>query len=134
MKARRSRGFTLIEVLVAIVLSAIAMAAILPMLDQVFLRSHEPRTQLDEGIALQTAMENLVVWHTNGLESLRLHIGAEGGSYLGVYPVQDNHYVEFSGGTEAAAGTATNLLKVTLRNSLGEASTRLFTKSIRAAP
>lgn len=134
MTARRSRGFTLIEVLVAIVLSAIAMAAILPMLDQVFLRSHEPRTQLDEGIALQTAMENLVVWHTNDLESLRLHVGAEGGSYLGAYPVQDNHYVEFSGGAEAAAGAATNLLKITLRNSLGEASTRLFTKSIKAAP
>ena len=63
MNHRRTSGFTLIEVIVAIVLSAIALAAILPMLDKVFLLSHEPRTTLQAGLSLQSAMEDLVVWH-----------------------------------------------------------------------
>ena len=132
MSARRPDGFTLIEVIVAIVLAAIAMAAILPLLGNVFMASHEPLMQMNEGIALQKAMEDLVVWHTNGLESLRTHIGTEGGTYSN-FAVQHNRYVEYPGGSEAPAGT-TNLLKITLRNSQGEFITRLFDRSLLERP
>ena len=132
MSARRPEAFTLIEVIVAIVLAAIAMAAILPLLGTVFMASHEPLTQMNEGIALQKAMEDLVVWHTNGLERLRTHVGTEGGTYSN-FAVQHNRYVDFAGGSEAPAGT-NNLLKVTLRNSQGEFITRLFARSLLEKP
>ena len=129
MTRRVPSGFTLIEVIVAIVLSAIAMAAILPMLDRVFLMSHEPRTTLQDGLDLQTAMDELVVWdaaHSNAPALLQEHAGAVGDSFEGM-AVVNNGYVDFpdDGGVESATATPL-LLKVTLRNPLGETVTRLF--------
>ena len=132
MNHRRNSGFTLIEVIVAIVLSAIALAAILPMLDKVFLLSHEPRTTLQAGLSLQSAMEDLVVWHeahTNlydvppPLEQLRTHVGLE---FEGQTVVQ-NAYVAFTNGLETTVTTNRTLLKIVLRNPLGETAARLFT-------
>lgn len=119
-------GFTMIEVIVAIVISALAMAAILPFLGDVFLFAHEPRLQLRDASELQATLEDLIAFHTNGLEQLRLEIGTEGQLYRGRFRVVDNHYTAFAGGMEAPPAT-NNLLKVTLQNSLGESLTRLFT-------
>ena len=129
-------GFTLIEVVVAIVLSAIAMAAILPMLDRVFLLSHEPRTTLQDGLDLQTAMDGLVTLHDshfNNVAWLKDNLAVHLPAGIGVV-VSNTHYVEFTiigdgRGRERLPGsvTATNLLKVTLQNSRGERATRLFT-------
>jgi len=128
MKIKGSGGFTLIEIILAVVVSAIAMAAILPFLDRVFLMSHEPRTQLREGMALQGAMEELISWHTNGLDILRARVGGEGGAYLGRYNIVHNRYIAIDQyDTETSAVTSNNLLKITLQNSLGERVTRLFT-------
>ncbi len=127
MNHRRNSGFTLIEVIVAIVLSAIALAAILPMLDKVFLLSHEPRTTLQAGLDLQTAMEELVAWdaaHSNAPALVQAHAGAVGGTFMG-QTVAFNGFTAFSGGGEVAPAT-NNLLKITLRNPLGETVTRLF--------
>lgn len=128
MKSRRPSGFTLIEVIVAIVLSAIAMAAILPLLGNVFLLSHEPRQQLHEAFALQSAMDELVVWHRENIQTADLgplvahvddHFPRNG-------VVAQRAYIEFIGETESSTAKA-DLLKVTLRNSLGETLVRLFT-------
>ncbi len=138
MNGRRPAGFTLIEVVAAIVLSAIAMAAILPFLSNVFLRSYEPRTQMDEGLALQTAMENLVVWHsfnsgaagTHSLERLRQYVATN--LPAGIV-ARETNYVDFAGSAETAS-TNPVLLKVTLANGFNEAVTRLFARPIREVP
>jgi prepilin-type N-terminal cleavage/methylation domain-containing protein len=139
MKNVRPSGFTLIEVIVAIVLSAIAMAAILPMLDRVFLLSHEPRTTLQAGLDLQTAMDGLVTLHDandNNVGWLKTNLLANRIVLpAGISVVASNTYnVDFvliadGRWREKPSGsvTSTNLLKVTLRNSLGERATRLFT-------
>ncbi len=124
MNKLRTTGFTLIEVIIAIILSAIAMAAILPMLDRVFQLSHEPQQQLRDGLSLQAAMEDLVTWHTNGLEALKDHVDSEG--VAGRYAVQYNGYVSFPGNVESPVVVSNNLLKVTIQNDLGETLTRLF--------
>ena len=130
MISRRAAGFTLIEVIAAILLSAIAMAAILPMLDRVFLLSHEPRTTLQAGLSLQSAMDGLVAWdavHTNDPVLLHGHLGAMGGLCEG-QAVEENAYIVLTNGVEAAAPAAiTNLLKVVLRSTnTQETVTRLF--------
>ena len=128
MKKFRPTGFTLIEVIVAIILSAIAMAAILPMLDRVFLLSHEPRTTFQAGLSLQTAMDELVAWdmaHTNNPILLYGHLPAPGGTFMG-QTVVANRFIALTNGIESTSPSTNNLLKVTLRNPLGETATRLF--------
>ena len=127
MKTSVHRGFTLVEVLVVIVLLTISLAAILPFLDQVYLMSFEPGVQLRENYALRSAMEELVLWHTNGLDSLLQHVGDEGSSFLGQFTVVDNRYITFSANQEVGSVSSNNLLKITLENNLGETATRLFT-------
>ncbi len=134
MTNSRKAGFTLIEVIVAIILSAIAMAAILPMLDRVFQLSHEPRTTLQDGLSLQAAMDGLVVMHEShacDLAWLRNHVQDNLPPGVGM---KQTYMVEF---VTNGAGmwvekppqyvTITNLLKITLTNSLGERVSRLFT-------
>ncbi len=129
-RERRTHGFTLIEVVVTIVISAIALAAIVPLLGQVFLRSYEPRAQLREAVELHSAMENLsALQPTMGLVQFRNQVGAEGGLYAGRFTVVHNRYVTFSGSTEGGVPATNNLLKVTLRNALGEELSRLFAEA-----
>ena len=128
MKPPAPAGFTLIEIIVAIILSAVAMAAILPMLDRVFLLSHEPRTTLQAGLSLQSAMDELVAWdmaHTNNPGLLQGHIPAQGGTFMG-QTVAANRFIALTNGLESASPATNNLLKITLRNPLGETATRLF--------
>lgn len=125
-KVDGKRGFTLIEVIVAVVISAIAMAAILPFLGRVFQLSHEPRTTLQAGLSLQSAMERLVArdmeqGHDPAL--LSQYVGA--GSYEG-QAVMENRFVTYVNGQEGAT-TDRELLKIVLRNpETGETMTRLF--------
>ncbi len=121
-------AFTLIEVVATLVLTALAFLALLPFLDQVFLRSHEPRVQLQQAMNLQSAMENLVTSHTNSLENLRTRIGSAGSAVGGGVTVSENQYITFTGGLESGSPSSNNLLKVTLRNTLGEEVTRIFTE------
>ena len=127
MNAAKHNGFTLIELIVTMVLVAISLAAILPLLDRVYLMSYEPGAQMRQNFALRSAMEELILWHTNGLESLRLHVGSEGSIYAGQFDVRNNRYISMSGFVESPPGATNNLLKVTLENDLGETVTRLFT-------
>ncbi len=116
----------MIEVIITIVIGALALAAILPYLGAVFMRSNEPRVQLVHAVDLQAAMEDLVSIHTNELSVLHQHVGNVGEHYQGRFMILENHYVSFPGSTEVTEGVQTNLLKITLQNELGETITRLF--------
>ena len=124
------QGFTLIEVIVTVVVSAIALAAIVPLLGTVFMRSHEPIEQLRIGAELHSAMENLIALQAPGtglsVDALHNTLGAEGSPHAGSLTVVHNHYVNFTGGIETSAPVTNNLLKVTLGNELGERLSRLF--------
>lgn len=120
------RGFTLIEVIVTIIIAAVALAAVIPFLGSVFLRSHEPRLLLHDALDLQTAMENVVALHTNGIDQLHQQIGAEGAMIEGRFRVAENRYIAFDGNAETGSPATNNLLKVTLQNPTGETLTRLF--------
>lgn len=132
MKLRSSvaRGFTLVEVVVTIILSALAMAAVLPFLGEVFMRSYEPRIQLSQALGLQSAMEDMVALHTNRLAELKQVVGSEGGRWEEAYTVVENRYVHFVSGQEASGPPTNSLLKITLRNPLGEWMTRLFAEPL----
>ncbi len=129
MKSGRQNGFTLIEVVVTIIISAIAMAAILPFLGQVFLLSHEPRTTLQAELALQSAMESLVGWDAsrrNDPALLQSYVSSHGGTYSG-QTVVANVFVTFTNGTESFTPSHPHILKVSLASPLtGERVTRLF--------
>lgn len=126
---REQSGFTLLEVIAAILLTALAMVAVFPYLDRVFLLAHEPATTLQEAFALQTAMEHLVAWdgaNTNDPERLQ--------QYLQTHPVfmgqrvVSNLFVAFTTDGQLDTSPATNvLLLVGLQNtSTLETVTRLF--------
>ena len=123
-------GFTLIEVIITVVVAALALAAILPFLGQVFLRSHEPRVQLTAAMDLQTAMEELVAWHTGDLSTLQNRVGTEGSMFTHRFRVVENRFVEFTDDGVETASSETRLLKITLRNDLGETVTRLFSVTL----
>ena len=110
MSRMRSSGFTLIEVIVAIVLSAISLVAILPMLDKVFLLSHEPRTTLQAGLSLQAAMDELVAWdmaHSNNPTLLYNHVPAPGGTFLG-QTVVNLRFIALTNGVETIPPVTNN--------------------------
>lgn len=118
-------GFTLIEVIVTLLIAAIALAAVIPFLGDVFLRSHEPRRQLRQAMDLQAAMENVVAAHTGTLDELQAYVGPEQQLFFNRFRVLANGYVDFDSGNEIASGQ-NRLLKVTIENDLGETLTRLF--------
>jgi len=130
-----SQGFTLIEVIVTIVISAIALAAVVPLLGSVFMRANEPYAQLRDGTELHSAMENLVALQLPAnaldLESLHTDVGAEGSSPADGLTVVHNRYVSFAGGVESDTSATNTLLKVTLGNRLGERLSRLFAEVTR---
>ena len=132
MSARRPSGFTLVEVIVAIVLSTIAMAAILPLLGTVFMASHEPLTQMVDGLALQSAMEELVAWNqAHSLPDLMNKAKPEGAYYDQTNEITTvhNRFLVMAANnvfSNAVLVTETNLLIITIRNKWGETASRLF--------
>ena len=125
------RGFTLIEVIVTIVLSALALGAIVPLMGPVFMRSHDAPALLRDALDLHNAMENLAArQETSTLAEIQTRVGSEGSLYLGRFPVVHNRFVAFAGHTEGGSPSTNNLLRVTLASSTtGEQFTRLFAES-----
>ncbi len=128
--SRRDAGWTLVELILTLVVVAIVMSSVVPFLGRVFARSHESSAQFRDALALQTGMEELVACQTGRLARLSAHLGPEGGVWAGDLTVIENRFIWFDGGVETEGTGGTNVLKVTLENSLGERVTRLFAESL----
>ncbi len=128
---RTRRGFTLIEVIITILLSALAMGAVVPLLGPVFMRSHEGPALLRDALDLHTAMENLSArQETDSLVQIQSAVGSEGSLYQGRFPVVHNRFVTFTGSTEGGTPTTNNLLRVTLGSAqTSERLTRHFAEA-----
>ncbi len=130
-EGRGARGFTLIEVIVAILLTALALGAVVPLLGRVFLRGHEGAGLLRDALDLHTAMENLAARQaTDSVLQIQASVGAEGSLYQGRFPVVHNRFVTFTGTSEGGTPVTNNLLRVTLGNAgTSEQLTRHFAET-----
>ena len=125
----KKRGFSLLEVIVSVVITAILGSLLLTMMRNPLTASSNPVLSLKNAYNLQKVMENMASF-TNGLPSLTSSIGAEGSSQsntsYGVYQVVYNRYIQFSGSTNAETSGGTNILKVTIKDTSGDRLTRIF--------
>lgn len=123
-------AFTLIEVVVTLVIVGLSLAVVVPILSQAFMRSYEQPVQLRDAVDLHTAMENIVALQGSGtLAELSAAVGSEGSVIGGRFTVVHNRYVTFVGGAETSSPGDNLLLRVTLRNRLGEQLSRLFAEA-----
>ncbi len=135
-------GFTLIEVIITLMVSAILMVMIVPYLNSSITQMSVPIERLQTNLTIYQAMENisadyerrLIADEADLLASLKTDIGAESttqSNSYGNYKVVKNDYIIFVSETEAAGtvGSANNALKVTLSHSThdGLTATTLFT-------
>ncbi len=138
MKARdreRRRGFTLVEIIGALVLIAIAGSILTTLISRSTMQANVPRQVLREAFALQGVMENMVARHEelDDLETLMVEIGAEGSvadNDFGVYKVRHNHLVAFDADDQESVSATNELLKVSVQNGVGETISRLFTEAL----
>ena len=129
-----SKGFTLIEVIVTLVLVSIAAASLATYISRSANQVHRPRETLRDILSLQAVIENIVSSHNAlmDVDALSLEIGSEGSSAdndFGVYYVLHNRFVEFDGANEEMSAVTNELLKVSIQNDLGESLTRLFVRA-----
>lgn len=125
---RQPAGFTLLELILVIVVGALVMASFIPFLGQVFLRSRDPSSQLHDTLELRTAMENIATLHTGSLQALHELAGEEGRVMDDGIVLMANRFITFDSQQESDAPGEYGLLKITLRNALGETVTRLFSE------
>ncbi len=128
-------GFTLVEIIVALVLIAIAASILAMLISRSTTQANVPRQVLREAFALQAVMENVVARHEalDDLSALRDEIGDEGSAVdndFGVYTVLDNHNVAFDADDKEEAVATNGLLKVSIQNQVGETISRLFTEAL----
>ena len=129
---RKRSGFTLVEVIVALMLVSVLAAMMMTFISQSLNQVNRPRETLDAVLSLQSVMESVVARHEllGDLSDLSAEVGSESSSAsnnFGVYQVQHNRFVTFDGGKAEISSTNNSLLKISIRNDLGETVTRLFT-------
>lgn len=134
-------GFTLVEVIVTIVLGAIASVLLIQFMGGNMERSFAPLVRLDQGYRLVEVMENITAHYKNLLLTdttplVTLDGDIQNGNYddedpdtpyFGEYEATDPQYIQFSNGDESACSENCRLLRVDLQQ--GEHRlTALFTK------
>lgn len=127
-------GFTLIEVIIAIIVMAILGTVAVSYLGTSLTNSSLPITNIKQSCALQTVMENITADYKanfmSNLSGLSAAIGSGNQSNgYGQYTVVDNKFIQFNSSGQEIAGLSTDarpLLKVSIKNSLGEILTVLF--------
>lgn len=128
--ASRRRGFTLIEVIIALVLVAIAGTLLVVFMGAALTRSADSAITLGRTYKLQRVMENIrAASRTNSVIQVSASVGAEGTSQnnsFGEYDVIHNRTIQFVGNAEQHAPGTTNILKVTIRSDSGERLTALL--------
>lgn len=121
-----SKGFSLIEVIVGIVIFAILATLFISFLGSPLRDSVQPMVRLQSTMALQQVMEDIRADFTVNKDLAALKMAIDAGAY-GSYTVVQNGYITFDGGLEAVDTTDLDLLKVTIKGTTDELSlTRLF--------
>lgn len=136
-------GFTLVEVITALIVAAIFGTIIFQYLDASLIGSVKPLEDLGKSHAVEGSMENLIQYFEDGkswstplsMTSFRSTIGNVNDNMdnqFGKYTVVENGYIRFNASLQEIAdapGTAPDdILKVTLKNDLGQTATMLFVK------
>ncbi|MFH1137058.1 MAG: prepilin-type N-terminal cleavage/methylation domain-containing protein [Pseudomonadota bacterium] len=136
---KKEKGFTLFELVLTLVLVAVLAAMIVPVLGPGLYGSSEPLAMLEDGLALNQVMANIVAEYENpdtgvsrdetylfgaGSSSLKNQIGAIGSDQdndFGQYAVVDNSQLKID------VSDPHDSLQVTISNSRGQSLTHLFT-------
>jgi len=125
----RPSRFSLTELIVALVITAILGATLIAYFGSAVLRSADPARRLRETAALMSVAERITADYEdnyqNDLPSLRAQITQSSPPY-GDYELVDSSYVQFDSDGNEQAGTVTDILKVKIRNGIGESLTLLF--------
>jgi prepilin-type N-terminal cleavage/methylation domain-containing protein len=122
-------GFTLVEVIVTIVLGAIASVLLIQFMGGNMERSFAPLVRLDQGYQLVEVMENITAHYkqlllTDPTPLATLDVAIQNGNdstntppqpYFGAYKNTDPEYIQFTGGIEAACSGNCHTLRVDLR-------------------
>ncbi len=125
-----TKGFTLIEVIVTILVIAVLGSLMVTALGPSLTHSTEAAASLAAAYDLQSTMEAIrQTGTTNTLADLSALIGPEGASrnnQFGVYDVIHNRSIDFVANQEQPSGATTNLLKITIQGQSGETLTLLL--------
>jgi len=136
MKSKRSdqSGFTLIEIIVTLTVTAILSVMLAQFMGTSLSRSAEPIVSMQEGMALQSVFESmnadykqLLLTDNTPLDTFKTRVETAG--HYGTYALTDSQYVRFDGNqVEVPCNTPDcRILKVTI--SMGDHSlTSLFAR------
>jgi prepilin-type N-terminal cleavage/methylation domain-containing protein len=124
--ARNRDGFTLIEVIVTLVIGALASVLLIQFMGGNMERSLVPLVRVDQSFRLASVMENITAHYKNllltdatPLATLDADIrnGNTTGNtpYFGNYEAAAPQYIEFSGGVETACSVNCRILRVDIR-------------------
>ena len=150
MIKKNDEGFTLLEIIIAITMVAIAAAMMVPFFGKALTQSPLPLANLQKATSLQAVMENIISDNDNSflfppvtgkksgptsctdLQTLQTRINANPSNY-GTYTVVQNGFITNLGDTPNNNCTATNkVLQVTIKDTTGETLTSLFAIFITA--
>jgi len=137
---KKQKGFTLIEVILTIIIAAIAGSMLVAYVNKSMIRSSQPLRWLDAGLTLNKIMENITSDYNNNpdITALSASVGGVGPqtNAYGTYTVVQNSYIEFDGGGNEIADTTDpcEMLKVTISDDTGQKFTSLFTGNVPVCP
>jgi len=128
-----SKGFTLLEIIIAIVVGAILAAIVVQVMGTNLSRSAEPLRWVKHQLSLQEAMESMIadykyLWMTDNTPLDTFKSRVESG-YYGSYSASTKYITFDATGREenAACSSDCKILKVTISDS-GQSLTALFTR------
>jgi len=124
------RGFSLIEVIIALVVGAILATILVSALGTSFLDSSQPISRLEKTMALHQVIENIRADFaaSNDIALLKTTVGTgQQSNGYGTYEVVDNKYITFTSNAETGGVAGDGILKVSVRDSsTGMTLTELF--------
>jgi prepilin-type N-terminal cleavage/methylation domain-containing protein len=132
-----NRGFSLVEVIVAIVIAAIASVLLIQFMGGNMERSLAPLVRVEESYQLVSVMENITAHYkmlllTDASPLATLDTDIQNGNvisntpYFGEYEATAPQYIQFIGGTETSCSVNCRILRVDLQQG-AHRLTALFT-------
>lgn len=137
-KSINNKGFTLIEIIIALVVAAILGTMLFTYSSTSVTQSTYSLTQMSQTADLQKVMENIFLDYKlnffNDLTGIQGKIGSAAvaqplSNSYGTYTLLYNNFIKFVGNSETAAepDDPQDILKVTIRNNLGQTLSILLT-------